>query len=108
MRIDLLITSKIVNLKSLNLDSTFRELAHKKNIKKWQFLASKFINSPINQKAFGVQSGNWDTMWVLMNALCKPSLGAPSYETKISQAENGQKVNDFEPTKLGKYRFVGK
>ena len=32
-----------------------------------------------------------------MNASCKPSLGAPSYSVKISQAENGQKVDDFEP-----------
>ena len=35
-------------------------------------------------------------MWVLINGLCKPSLGAVSHMTKILQAENGQKVYDFE------------
>ena len=36
-------------------------------------------------------------MWVLMNALCKPSLGVPGHVTKILLAENGQKVDEFEP-----------
>ena len=36
-------------------------------------------------------------MWVLINFLCKSSLGAPDYVTKILQAKNGQKVDDFEP-----------
>ena len=35
-------------------------------------------------------------MWVLNNALCKPSLGAPGLVTKILQAKNGQKVDKFE------------
>ena len=35
-------------------------------------------------------------MWVLMNALCKLSLGAPGHVIKILQAKNGQKVNEFE------------
>ena len=36
-------------------------------------------------------------MWVLINSLCKPSLGAPDLMTKILQAKNGQKVDNFEP-----------
>ena len=32
-----------------------------------------------------------------MNALCKPSLGAPGHVTKIFHAENGQKVDKVEP-----------
>ena len=34
-------------------------------------------------------------MWGLMNASCKPRLGG-GHVTKILQAENGQKVDDFE------------
>ena len=32
-------------------------------------------------------------------------LGAPGNVTKILAAENGQKVDEFEPIYLGKYRF---
>ena len=35
-----------------------------------------------------------------MIALRKPSLGAPGYVTKTLQAENGQKVDKFEPIYL--------
>ena len=35
-----------------------------------------------------------------MNALCKPSLGAPGHVTKMLQAESGQKVDEFEPINL--------
>ena len=52
-----------------------------------------------------MQSWNFDTMWVLINALCKPSLGAPGHVTKILQAKGGQKVDDFEPIYLGNYRY---
>ena len=62
-----------------------RELRLKKNIY-W-----KFTNSPITQKPLYLQNWNLDTMWVLMIALCKPSLGAPSHVTKILQTENLQK-----------------
>ena len=44
-------------------------------------------------------------MWVLMNALCKPSLGAPGRVTKILQAKNGQEVDDFGPIYLGNYQY---
>ena len=40
-------------------------------------------------------------MWVLMNALSKPSLVTPGHVTKILQAKNGQKVDEFEPMYLG-------
>ena len=40
-----------------------------------------------------------------MNALHKPSLVAPGHVTKILQAENGQKVDEFEPIYLGNYRY---
>ena len=55
----------------------------KKKHKKRQFLAWKFINSLIIPKPLDVQSWNLDTMWVVMNALGKPSLGAPGHVTKI-------------------------
>ena len=78
---------------------------HTKKHKKRRFLAWKFIsNSHITQKPLGVQSWNLDTMWVLRNAFCKPSLGAPGLVTKILQAENGQKVDEFEPIYLSNYR----
>ena len=32
-----------------------------------------------------------------MNGLRKPSLGAPGHVTKMLQAKNGQKVDEFEP-----------
>ena len=44
-------------------------------------------------------------MFVIINGLYKPSLGAPSDVTKMLLAENGQKVDNFEPIYLGKYRF---
>ena len=37
-------------------------------------------------------------MLVLVNALCKPSLGARGYVTKILLVENEQTVDEFEPT----------
>ena len=40
-------------------------------------------------------------MRVVANGLCQPSLGAPGHANKILQAENGQKVDDFEPIYLG-------
>ena len=44
-------------------------------------------------------------MWVLMNALCEPSLGAPEYVTKILLAKNEQKVDEFELKYLSNYRY---
>ena len=45
-------------------------------------------------------------MWELKkNALYKPSLGALGLVTKTLQAENGQKVNKFEPIYLGNYPY---
>ena len=40
-----------------------------------------------------------------MNALFKPSSGAPGHVIKILQAENGQKVDKFGPIYLGNYRY---
>ena len=51
------------------------ELRHTKNIKR-HFLSRKFTNSLITQKPLHVRSRNLDSTWLLMNALCKPSLGA--------------------------------
>ena len=42
---------------------------------------------------------------MLMNALFKSSLGAPGLVTKILQAENGQKVDKFEPIYLGNNQY---
>ena len=47
-------------------------------------------------------------MWVLINALCKPSLGVPGYVTKILQAKNEQKLDEFEPKYLGDYQHCQK
>ena len=41
----------------------------------------------------------------LMKALCVPSLGAPGHVTKIFQAENRQKGEEFESIYLGKNRY---
>ena len=76
-----------------------------KDIQKRRFLAWKFINSPIIQKPLDVLSWKLDTKWVLMNALWKPSLGAPGHVTRISQAENGQKVDENEPIYLDNYWY---
>ena len=73
--------------------------------KKRQFLAWKFINSTITQKPLDVQCWNLNTMWELMNALCKQSLGAPSHLTKMLCTKNGQKVDNFELIYLNKYRY---
>ena len=62
-------------------------------------------------ESYHMQIWNLGAMWVLMNALCKPSLGAPDHITKILQAENGQKVKEFEPIYLGTvitYRYWSK
>ena len=45
-------------------------------------------------------------MWVLINALCKRSLGTYGLLIKILQAENGQKVDEFEPIYFGNYRYL--
>ena len=42
-------------------------------------------------------------MWGLKNGQRKPSLEVPGYVTKMLQAENGHKVDDFESIYLGKY-----
>ena len=44
-------------------------------------------------------------MWVFMSALCKLSSEAPGYMTKILPAENGQKIDKFEPIYLGNYQY---
>ena len=75
-----------------------------KNIKKRQFLLWKSINSSITQKLLDVQNWNSRTIWVLVNALCKPSLGTPGHVTKILETENGQKVDKFEPIYFGNYQ----
>ena len=67
-----------------------------------RFLAWKFINSPITQKPLGVHNWNLDTLRVIISGLRKPSLGAPSHVTTMSQAENGLQVEDLEPIYLGK------
>ena len=47
-------------------------------------------------------------MLVIMNGFCKPSLWAPGHVTEMLQAENGQKMDDFEPIYLSKTDFDGK
>ena len=44
-------------------------------------------------------------MWVLMNALHKPSLRAPGPVANILTVENGKKIDKFEPIYLGNYRY---
>ena len=71
--------------------SRYRELRHKKQ----QILAWKVIYSRIIPKLLDVQSWNSGTMWVLMNALCKPSLGAIGHVTKILQTKKLTILNPY-------------
>ena len=70
-------------------------LDRKKNIKKRRILDWKFINSLLTQKLLDVQSWKSDTMWVPMNALCKPSLGLPGHVTKTLQPKVGKNLKNF-------------
>ena len=65
----------------------------------------KVIKSLIIPKPLDVHCWNLDTMRVLINTLCKPSLRASGYETKILQAKSGEKEDDFEPIYLGNYQY---
>ena len=65
----------------------------------------KVIKSLIIPKSLDLQNWNLDTMWVVINALCKQSFGALGHVTKILQTKNGQKVGDFEPIYLGNYQY---
>ena len=76
----------------------------KKHKKRW-FLASKVIKSLLIPKPLDVQSWNLYAMCILINALCKLSLGAPGHVTKILQTKSEQKVDEFEPMYLGNYRY---
>ena len=67
-------------------------------------MAWKFFDSPLSQKPSGVHKNSY-TMWMLINALCKPSSGAPGSVTKMLHTKKGQKLDNFEPVYLGKYRF---
>ena len=49
-----------------------------------------------------VESCNLDTTWVEVERVCVSSLRAPSHVTEISEAENGQKVVNFNVVYLGK------
>ena len=83
-----------------------RQLRHQKNIEKLRFLPWKCINSLVTQKPLDLLNWNLDTMCVLITALCWPSLGAPGpVMTEILQAENGQKVTEFESIYLCNYRY---
>ena len=74
-----------------------------KNIKNGDFWLEKLLIRL--QKPLGVESWNLNTMWVLMNISWKTSLGALGHLTKFLQAENGQKVDEFEPIYLGNYPY---
>ena len=51
-----------------------------------------------------MKSGH-NVVWVLADAVCKPSLGAFGHVTKILQAENKQKVDEFESIYFGNYQY---
>ena len=68
----------------------------------------KIYYLPITQKLLNVQSWNLDTMPMLINALCKPSLGAPGDVINTLQAKNGQIVDNFESIYFSKYQFCRK
>ena len=53
-----------------------------------------------------MHSWNLYTMWAIINASCKPSLGALGHVTKMLQAENEQKVDNLELIYLGKHQFL--
>ena len=52
-----------------------------------------------------MQSSNFDTMWMLINTLLTPCLGAPGHMTNILQAENERKADEFEPIYFGNHRY---
>ena len=54
-------------------------------------MASKVIESLIIPKPLDVQGWNLDTMCVLVNALCKPSFGAPVTWPKFYRPKVGRK-----------------
>ena len=77
-----------------------------KKHKNQRFLAWELIYYfAYNSKTTQCAKLKFEQMLMLMNTLCKSSLGAPDYVTKILQAEIGQKVDEFEPIYLGNYRY---
>ena len=83
-----------------------KDLGTLKPRKKQLFLSRNFFISLVTKKkkkkTLDVESCNLDTPWVQIESVCVPSLKAPSHVTKISEAENGQKVVNFELVYLGK------
>ena len=75
-----------------------------KNREKTAIFEPKFFYFACNKKkkTLNVESCNLDTTWVGIKTVCVPSLRVPSYVTEISEAENGQKVVNFEVAYFGK------
>ena len=71
------------------------ESRHKKKIKNRQNLARKVNNSLIIPKALDGQIWILGSMWVFMNALWKPSLGAPGPWPKCYGAKMGKKLTSL-------------
>ena len=72
------------------------------NRQKTAIFEPKFFYFAYNKKMLNVESCNLDTTWVEVESICVPSLRAPSQVTEISEAENGQKVVNFEVVYLDK------
>ena len=77
---------------------------HRKEHKKCDFWLESLL-IPYNSKITWRAKLKFVSNLVLINGLCKPSLKASGHVTKMLPAKHGQKVDDFEPTHLGKYRF---
>ena len=78
------------------------DLGTLKSTKNGYFWAEIFFISLLTKKQLNVKSWNLDTTWVMINSVWIPSLRASSHVTEISEAENGQKVVNFEVVYLGK------
>ena len=70
--------------------------------KKLLFLSQNFFISLVTKKILNMESCNLDTTRVEIENVCVSSLRAPSHVIKISKAENGQKVVNFEVVYLDK------
>ena len=70
-------------------------------LRKMPIFVPKIWYFAYNKKWLNVERCNLDTTWVDIKGVSIPSLRAPSHVTKISEAENRQKVGNFEVVYLG-------
>ena len=88
-----------------DLRSCGHELRHKKNIKNGDFWLENLLVR-LQLKSHLMCKANIVHNVGFINGSCKPSLReGGGLATKILEAKNGQKVDNFESIYLSKYRF---